>query len=142
MTPDELAALHAQCFTTPRPWSADEFRDLLAMESTSLVEADHGFVLLQTASDSCEILTLAIDPEHRRKGLAFDLVQRAKTQAKSTGCSAILLEVAEDNVAARALYTKSGFRESGRRKDYYRQSDGTRVSARVLVCALDQADLP
>ena len=25
MTAEELAALHATCFTTPRPWSAQEF---------------------------------------------------------------------------------------------------------------------
>ena len=34
--------------------------------------------------------------------------------------AALRLEVRESNAAARALYTKHGFRETGRRRGYYR----------------------
>lgn len=140
MTPDELADLHARCFDQPRPWSATEFRDLLGTDSTSLIARDHAFALLQIAADTCEILTLAVAPEQRRNGLASELLSRIKDHAADNGCRSILLEVAEHNVAALALYTKCGFTESAVRKDYYRQNDGKRVSARVLICSLDGCD--
>ena len=40
-------------------------------------------------------------------------------QAQTLAASRILLEVRESNLAARRLYEKHGFRESGRRPKYY-----------------------
>ena len=53
------------------------------------------------------------------------------------GAVRLFLEVAEDNVAARALYERAGFGQIGRRKAYYAAPDGGRTDA--LVLALDLA---
>jgi ribosomal-protein-alanine N-acetyltransferase len=44
----------------------------------------------------------------------------------------MFLEVAEDNLAARALYDGAGFAVAGRRRDYYGHADGSRSDALVL----------
>ena len=48
------------------------------------------------------------------------------------GAATAFLEVAEPNLAARALYARSGFHEAGRRRGYYRDPAGRAVDALVL----------
>lgn len=133
MTPEALAALHARCFTSPRPWSADEFAawqtDPLAF---LLVEGDTGFLLGRAIAGEAELLTLAVTPEARGRGLGRRLVARFLYQARLRGAEEAFLEVAEDNAPARALYAVAGFAESGRRRGYYRRADGTAVDALLL----------
>ncbi|MBI3677929.1 MAG: GNAT family N-acetyltransferase [Proteobacteria bacterium] len=52
------------------------------------------------------------DPAHRRKGYAQRVLAGIANWAQSQGVSEIHLGVEEDNIAARALYTKCGFREA------------------------------
>ena len=71
MTPKALAQLHAACFTTPRPWAADEFAALLATPGILLLTADDGFLLGRVAAGEAELLTLAIDPALHRPFFCF-----------------------------------------------------------------------
>ena len=66
-----------------------------------------------------EILTLATLAGQRRLGAGRALVQEILVQAAALGAGALFLEVAQTNVAARALYTGLGFLEIGRRERYY-----------------------
>jgi [ribosomal protein S18]-alanine N-acetyltransferase len=114
-----LAALHARAF--PRGWSAAELVKLLE-NPAAFALADRqgqGFVLAWVVADEAEILTLAVAPEARRRGLGAALVREAARLAQARGAAALHLEVAEDNLAARALYAKLGFAEAGRRLGYY-----------------------
>lgn len=65
--PPELAALHARCFTSPRPWLAREFAALLGHASIFLCHAPQGFLLGRVVVDEAELLTLAVTPEARRQ---------------------------------------------------------------------------
>ena len=67
LTPQALAALHAQCFETPRPWDAATFRDLLTKTGVQLSTLDQAFILTRTATGEAEILTLAVAPARRRR---------------------------------------------------------------------------
>ena len=80
MTPEDLAALHARCFDSPRPWSADEIASLLAGRGTFLLEAPHGFLMGRAIAGEAELLTVAVDPQARR-------AEQAET-AEPPGCSA------------------------------------------------------
>ena len=134
MTPDPawLARLHAACFSAPRPWSADEFRELLEAPGTLLLAHDHGFVLAQCAENEAEILTIAVHPEQRGQGIARNLIRRLESWLRTIGVRRIFLEVSDANQAARALYASAGYRQAGRRKSYYRAADGTRDDALIL----------
>ncbi|MCX7288666.1 MAG: GNAT family N-acetyltransferase [Rhodobacterales bacterium] len=140
MTPSDLATLHARAFTTPRPWSEGEFSALLADPlAFLLVEGDAGFLLGRAVAGEAELLTLAVAPEARRRGLGQRLVSRFLYQARLRGAEVAFLEVAEDNAPARAVYSRAGFTESGRRRGYFRTPESRSVDALVLRRVLTDA---
>ena len=139
MTPAALAALHGRCFVTPRPFTEPEFASLLATESVFLCAAPHGFALCRALAGEAELLTLAVDPDARRRGSGRNLMEDFHAEASKRGAETVFLEVAEDNAAARGLYAACGYVDVGRRKGYYRRPDGTRVDAVVMQKALSAA---
>lgn len=133
MTPAQLAALHARCFTTPRPWSESDFAGFLQDPLAFLLtEGDAAFLLGRAVAGEAELLTLATAPESRRLGLGRKLVARFLYQARLRAAETAFLEVAADNAPARALYLASGFTESGRRKNYYENPQGGRIDALLM----------
>jgi ribosomal-protein-alanine N-acetyltransferase len=124
MTPEDMAALHAQCFqAAPRPWSTQEFA-VYAQDTNVLIHCIHGsFGVVRVIADEAELLTLAVDPARRRQGLGDALVQSLCAGAKVAGAQDMFLEVAADNAAACALYAKHGFARVGRRPAYYAGTD-------------------
>ncbi len=118
-----MARLHAAAFTVPRPWGAAEFARLLAAPGTLLATESDGFALARVIADEAEILTIAVAPARRRRGVATRLLAGLLAEAAARGAMAMFLEVAADNAAARALYDRAGFCEAGRRAGYYGASD-------------------
>ncbi len=136
MTPEALARIHAQAFSSTRAWSAAEFRSLLDQPGMVLTGDDRAFALLRVTLDEAEVLSVATAPEHRRKGLARAVLAQAETAVQTLGAAVIFLEVAEDNDAARALYAQAGYAQIGRRPGYYLPKDAAPVAALVLRKAL------
>ncbi len=115
---DALAVLHATSF--PQPWAEAEFAALLGQPGVAAWMWGHdGFILVRAVGDEAEILTLAVAPTQRRKGVAGALLQEAARVLKHGGGQKLYLEVASDNAAALALYAKQGFAATGRRAGYY-----------------------
>lgn len=141
MTPAEMAALHAACFATPRPWSEAEFGALAADPAILLETARTALAVIRLAGPEAELLTLCTHPDARNSGQARDLLRRAEARAAARGAEEIFLEVAADNAPARAVYAAMGYGCAGRRKDYYRAPDGTRISALCLRKPLQPAAL-
>ncbi len=132
MTPQDLATIHAACFTQPRPWSVSEFTDLLASDRTELFTTKNGFALIQIAGPESELLTIAVHPDARRSGQGTQLLKSALNAAKSAGCEDMFLEVVDTNTPAIALYYAAGFTDRAVRKDYYNGPNGAKSSALVL----------
>jgi ribosomal-protein-alanine N-acetyltransferase len=80
-----------------------------------------GYVVALEAADEGEILNLAVAPAGRRNGLGRALVERILEALTARGVRQVYLEVRESNAPARALYAEHGFKEAGRRKQYYRR---------------------
>lgn len=133
-TAARLAALHAEAFDAP--WDAAAFDSLLGQAGVHLAESPDGFILMRTAADEAEILTLAVRPGARRHGVGTELVARGAAGAAARGAKRLFLEVADDNAAARALYARAGFAEAGRRPRYYARADGSRRDALLLALNL------
>ena len=145
---EAMSAAHKECFDTH--WSAEGMFDLIKLHTvfgfiariankshegsdSSLItsmerESFAGFVLCFLASDQCEVLTLCVLPEWRRKGLATNLMRKVTERAKNKSAKEMFLEVAENNYGARNLYINQGFTEFGRRCRYYQQKE-SRVDA-------------
>jgi len=56
------------------------------------------------------VLDCFVHPEHRRKGLAAELFHHASRRARELGARVAHVNVLEENVAAKALLSKLGFR--------------------------------
>jgi len=134
MSPAELAALHARCFVTPRPWTEAEFAGLLSSPGCLLCTNAGGFLLGRIAAGEAELLTLAVDPASRRTGQARNLVERFLAGCPIQGAEAAFLEVASDNAPAIALYRATGWSPAGLRRKYYAPG----VDAVVMRHALGQ----
>mgnify|MGYP001050126691 FL=1 len=132
------AELHAGGFAFA--WTEADFESLLASSACvceGAFEGDRGpltgFLLSRRAGDEAEILTIAVASRQRRRGVGRELLTRQMRRLAEQGVARLFLEVAEDNVAALALYRRLGFREEGRRKGYYRRADGPAANALVLA---------
>jgi ribosomal-protein-alanine N-acetyltransferase len=134
---DVLVAVHAACFPPAEAWSRNFFDLQLALPNVfALLHAEGGLVVMRLVADEAEILTLAVIPAARRSGLGHALLCEATATVAAAGARAVFLEVSVANIAARALYTKVGFVQAGRRPNYYLDAS----DALVLRLDLNQAD--
>lgn len=113
-----LAALEKECFSDPWPEDmigrmADKFA--VALEGDALM----GYIVLSTVLDEGNIDNVAVSPAYRRRGAADALVADVISRSRDMGLAFLMLEVRAGNEPAIALYRKHGFREVGRRKNYY-----------------------
>lgn len=86
-------------------------------------------VLLRRAgSGRSRIYSLVVATAARGQGLGEALVAAAERETRALGGTAVSLEVRADNVAARALYAKRGYREQQALPRYYGDgADGLRL---------------
>jgi ribosomal-protein-alanine acetyltransferase len=80
-----------------------------------------GFLVAHVVAGEWEIENIAVAGAARRRGLGTRLLGEFLRLANTEGASAVFLEVRESNYAARLLYEKWSFAESGRRSGYYAQ---------------------
>ena len=136
MTPADMAAIHAACFTTPRPWSAAEIASFLASPLCFVLDEPDGFVIGRVVAGEAELLTLAVDPKARQRGTGGRLVDRFLTESQMRGAESVFLEVSEQNLPAQSLYARKGFTQKGKRSGYYQTPEGKRLDALLLVRAI------
>ncbi len=138
--PAALARIHAAAFPADEAWPAAMIAGHLGMPGMfALIDEAGGMVLARTAADEAEILTLAVAPAARRRGLGRALVDATADAARAHGATRLFLEVSARNAPAQALYAAAGFKRAGLRRRYY--ADG----ADALILALDltrAADTP
>ncbi len=130
-----IAALHAASFH--RGWSEDEVEALLADRNVLAHRARRGgrlagFILSRRAADEAEILSVATAAQARGRGVGRTILDLHLRRLAGLGIRAVYLEVEEENIPARRLYARAGFRDVGRRKGYYRGKDGRTADAVVL----------
>jgi ribosomal-protein-alanine N-acetyltransferase len=141
---DALVAIHGDAFA--RSWSADDFAALIAERTVFAMALRRqgifgrrrlvGFALVRSVAGEAEILTIAIAPADRGRGLGRLLMEEAMRRLYREGASACFLEVNEANAAAVRLYRSLGFEVVGERKGYYQASqtgEGTALVMRVQL---------
>ena len=139
---DRLEQLERMCFS--RPWSkkmlAEELDNqcaafLVAVEPET--EKAVGYAGLLVVADEGYITNVAVDPSCRRQGVAAQLLQVFDNFAKGNHLAFLTLEVRPSNAAAIALYEGFGFREVGRRRNYY---DLPKEDALILTRDFEEAN--
>jgi ribosomal-protein-alanine N-acetyltransferase len=130
-----LAQLHAASFH--RGWDESEF-DSMLREANTLVHRLRqgrsviGFAVSRMAADEAELLSIAVAPRERGRGLSRDLLMTHLGHLAGRGIRTVFLEVEENNRPARRLYDRTGFAVVGRRERYYRQAGGEELNALVM----------
>lgn len=122
---DALLAIEEAVFRTDR-LSRASFRRLVASASASVLvaEADGrvvGYCILLFRSNSAvaRLYSIAVGPGQSGRGIGRMLIAAAEREARACSCSALRLEVREDNPRAIAIYGQSGFQVTCRQPDYY-----------------------
>jgi ribosomal-protein-alanine N-acetyltransferase len=103
-------------------WTAPQYEKLIGCGIVVAAEAAGqmcGFLCAQSVAKEWEIENVVVGGQSLRMGIGSALVQELVQRAQRKAVSAILLEVRESNLPARRLYQKQGFREVGRRRNYY-----------------------
>lgn len=95
-----------------------------------------GFVLSRVVADEAEILTLALHPDVRGRGLSSALLGQHLDALARRGVRKVHLEVEEGNRPALSLYGRHGFTRVGHRPGYYGRPGGERRGALVLSADL------
>jgi ribosomal-protein-alanine N-acetyltransferase len=138
---EELAACHRELFE--KPWDKASFEGLLSHPgSTALIarfgnpQQTIGFIIGQLAADEAEILSFGVNKDWQRHGVGRKLLEGLCRAAKRAEAKRVFLEVADDNIPALVLYSRMGFKESGRRKKYYERDGAPAADALVLSLAL------
>ena len=131
----KLAQIHAASFH--RGWGEGEFEQMLRESNTLLHRLRQGstvigFSVSRIAADEAEILSIALEPGHRGRGLSRDLFLTHLGHLAGRGVRTVFLEVEENNAPARKLYERAGFAVAGRRERYYKEAGGVELNALVM----------
>lgn len=118
----EIAALAAASFS--HPWRAGSFEQELGLDEARLWVAREGaerigYLSARRIADEVHVLSIAVDPPWRRRGVARALLEALLREETARGARSVLLEVRSSNLLARAFYASAGFVAEGRRPRYY-----------------------
>ncbi len=134
---EDCARIHAGGFA--HPWSEEDIAALLSSGATigsaALDPATgrlRGFAISRVAANEAEVLTIAVDPSCRARGVGRELLREHLARATLAGARAIFLEVDAANAAAIALYARFRFEKVGQRVGYYRRPNGKPAMALVM----------
>lgn len=131
-TPANIPAMLAleRHAATAAHWREDDYQRMFAAPEAAtrialVIEEEQvvGFIVARALGEEWEIENVAVAGQARRRGLGTRLLGELLDLARNSGARAVFLEVRESNLAARALYEKWAFVESGRRKGYYREPE-------------------
>ena len=129
---DEVMVIERAAFK--HPWSTELFRReldhdwstvLLCLEPLSNAHGGRaserivGFLIYWLVHDEVHILNVAVDPKHRRRGVARLLLAETEKRAVATGAALLTLEVRRSNEGALDLYKQFEYRAVGVRPNYY-----------------------
>ncbi len=128
----DIAFLEKECFSLP--WSEKTIKD--AMDTGTLFfvaksgEKTVGYIGISCILDEGYITNIAVSEKYRKKGIGTALLNRVFSEASDKQLSFVSLEVRESNQNAISLYTTLGFKEEGKRKNFY---DNPKEDAIILT---------
>jgi ribosomal-protein-alanine N-acetyltransferase len=128
-------------------WTEEIYRGYLPVEATGVLrrfalvaEVDGeragvalGRLLLDGVENLCELEWIAVEREWRRGGVGRALMNGLEEWSRDHGGHRLMLEVRAGNQTAQMLYRRVGWREMGRRKEYYRDPVEDAVVMELLL---------
>lgn len=134
---DEVSAIENLNFGS-EAWSSTGFLTYLLRDDTLFLVAERiqtaevksgsseenvssilGYTGLLMAPYEADLITICVRESARRQGVAAALLDQVVKRSLKFGVTMLHLEVRTRNTAALAFYNKSGFVQTGLRKEYY-----------------------
>jgi ribosomal-protein-alanine N-acetyltransferase len=119
----QVSRIEKISFKDPYPLSLLSFLLMISPEYFLVAEASGkiiGYVsALVEKGEKAHLVSIAVDPKHRRVGVARVLLEALIRKLKARGIKELSLEVRVSNRAARQLYRSLGFKEESIIKAYY-----------------------
>jgi len=120
---DALVRIEELCFDRGR-FRQDHLRWILTNERAVTLVEDNGsgltgVLMLLFEGRVCRVLSVAVVPDARRRGLGTRLMQIAEDVAMERGCASVRLEVSTRNLAAIELYRGLDYKLDGHLPRYY-----------------------
>ena len=129
------------------PWSPNGFLQELENPVSQLwaLMSDKvllGYFCFWAVREELQLFDLAVHPTYRSRGHGSYLLTKMIDLAFSLGISRIWLEVRLSGRAARRLYEKFGFVESGRRANYYTDPTEDAIVMSLGLAVADGKNMP
>jgi ribosomal-protein-alanine N-acetyltransferase len=108
----------------PTPWSRSMFAGELSKPASVCLGAFEdeqlvAYMIISRYVDAWHVMNLAVDPPHRRRGIATLLLDELFARTDDGTRRGYTLEVRVSNEGAIKLYERAGFRARGIRRGYY-----------------------
>ena len=141
-TPEDIAAFIEleRASSSAAHWTADRYREAFRVEGRArrvLVAAESeeglivGFLVVHRVDPEWELENIVVASAERAKGIGKKLLEHLADVSRRSGGRAIFLEVRQSNEAARRLYARVGFLQTGIRRNYYSDPEEDAVLYRL-----------
>jgi [ribosomal protein S18]-alanine N-acetyltransferase len=119
---DAIDAIEQRAY--PTPWSRAMFASELVKPTSICLGAFDGselvgYIVNSRYVDAWHVMNVAVDPDHRRRGIATQLLQHLFELTQGDERRGYTLEVRISNDPAIRLYERLGFEPRGLRRGYY-----------------------
>lgn len=117
---EEIANIERHCFATP--WTAEQVKssdDSTVFFLAKVEDKTVGYGGMYTVLDEGYVTNIGVLPDYRKQGIGRKIVNKLIDFSIEKGLAFISLEVRVSNIPAISLYGSLGFKEVGRRKNFY-----------------------
>jgi ribosomal-protein-alanine N-acetyltransferase len=133
---DDILEIEKASF--PSPWSPNAFREeinKLVSHLWGLIMNEElvGYICFWEFAGELHLMNIAVHPDRRGRGLGRYMLNGMIEAGISKGSQIVWLEVRPSNLAARKLYEKTCFRETGRRQQYYKDTHEDAIVMSLLL---------
>jgi ribosomal-protein-alanine N-acetyltransferase len=128
----EVLRIENDCFE--KPWTERDFADFLQAENRFLWCAMdegqlRGFLCGADYEGRVEIISLAVDPQYRRRGIGRQLIQHVARNLEAQAQTLVSLVVRESAVDAQQFFSRCGFKAVGYEHNFF--GDGEEMGYRM-----------
>jgi ribosomal-protein-alanine N-acetyltransferase len=117
-----IVEIEGLCFPEETAFPPGMFAYLIRYATTLVALEDDliaGFIIGFASGGTGFIYTLDVHPDYRRKGIGTMLISALEERLRAERAKRVRLEAALNNLAALALYRKSGYSEREMLRNYY-----------------------
>lgn len=135
---DMLEVMTIENLSYERPWSEEDFLDVLRQRNVIGLVAEHGekvvgLMVYELMKPRIELANIAVHPSWRRTGIAAKMIARMVNTLNPVRRNRISANVRETNLAAQLFFKAQGFRAVKVKRGFY---DDTHEDAIRMVYRL------